>query len=145
MTTYSARNTAMDLLARRDHSRRQLFEKLRMRSFRNEEIEDALDQLEAERLLDDARFCESYVHQRIQRGFGPLKIRRELVERGVASDLIEQQMAENVDRWAQLMEAQRQRKFGEDMPEDYSETAKQVRFLQNRGFSPEAVMRLFRR
>ena len=58
MTQRSARNTAMDLLSRREHSRRQLFDKLKQRGFEHEDIESALDLLQAENLLNDERFAE---------------------------------------------------------------------------------------
>jgi SOS response regulatory protein OraA/RecX len=46
--------------------------------------------------------------------------------------------------WDDMMREQRARKYGETIPAGYSERMKQARFLQNRGFSPESVMRLFR-
>ena len=145
MAERSARNTAMDLLARREHSRHQLQEKLRQRGFEGEEIDIALNRLVSEKLLDDERFAESYINQRIQKGYGPLRIRHELGEKGVDGEIINRRM-ESVDReWADLMREQRLRRFGADIPEDYRERMKQARFLQNRGFSPESVMRLFRR
>jgi regulatory protein len=48
------------------------------------------------------------------------------------------------DEWDDLMRQQRARKYGAAIPQDYSARMKQARFLQNRGFSPESVMRLFR-
>ena len=142
---HSARNTAMDLLSRRDHSRKQLSDKLQQRGFEADEIAVALDKLQQEHLLNDARFCESYLHQRVQRGYGPLRIRQELAQRGVSAEVIALCMESSEDGWVECMQIQREKKFGKDMPEDYKEMTKQARFLQNRGFSPEAVMRLFRR
>jgi len=48
------------------------------------------------------------------------------------------------DQWDAMMTEQRVRRFGNALPQDYRARMKQARFLQNRGFSPEAVMRLFR-
>ena len=54
-------------------------------------------------LQSDQRYTESYINQRISRGYGPLRIRRELAERGVATDLIEQALeALDVD-WFEAM------------------------------------------
>ena len=141
----SARNTAMDLLSRREHIRQQLADKLRQRGFDDEEVGSALSQLESEGLLNDARFTESYLHQRMLKGFGPLRIRHELSEKGVRAELIDLQMEALSDQWSELMREQREKKFGAEIPEDYREKMKQARFLQNRGFSPESVMRLVRR
>ena len=135
----------MDLLSRRDHSRKQLIGKLQQRGFETEEILQSLDLLERENLLNDERFAESYLHQRMQRGFGPIRIRQELEERGVSSEIVQSLMASCEGLWSDLMQQQRIKRFGEEIPQDYKEKTKQARFLQNRGFSPEAVMRLFRR
>lgn len=144
MTSPNARNTAMDLLSRREHSRFELERKLKSRGFDGEEIVAALDALQLENLLNDQRFAESYLHQRMLKGFGPVKIRHEMLERGIAGDIVELQFEAMEGEWNELMRQQRQKKFGSSLPEPYQERMKQARFLQNRGFSPEAVMRLFR-
>ena len=145
MTTRSARNTAMDLMSRREHSRRQLQEKLHQKGFESDAVSEALDQLQAENLLSDERFAETYLHQRMQRGFGPLRIRQELKEKGVDAATVQILMEACEQDWQQLMQQQRIKRFGMEIPQDYREMTKQARFLQNRGFSPDAVMRLFRR
>jgi regulatory protein len=140
----SARNTAMDLLSRREHSRSELAQKLKQREFDNDEIEQALQQLQLENLQSDERYAESYVYQRAQKGFGPLRIQHELSQRGISENLIAELMSDYSDSWNECMQEQRVKKFGTNIPEDYAEKMKQARFLQNRGFSPESVMRLFR-
>ena len=139
----SARHAAMDLLSRREHSRQQLSEKLRVRGYDPEDIERTLDRLAAEGLQSDRRFAEAWVYQRSQKGYGPLRIRRELLERGVPEALARDALEVDFD-WQASMQEQRRRRFGEALPEDYRERMKQARFLQNRGFSADAVMRLFR-
>jgi regulatory protein len=140
----SARNKAMDLLSRREHSYKELFDKLRLRNFEADDISSALDKLLSENLLNDERFTESYVHYRVQKGFGPLRIKNELSEKGIDGELVQSQMEIYDSIWSELMQKQRIKKFGAEIPEDYKEKMKQARFLQNRGFSPESVMRLFR-
>jgi regulatory protein len=140
----SVRNTAMDLLSRREHSRKQLFDKLAQRGFDEQEIVSALAQLESENLLNDKRFAESYLNYRIQKGFGPLRIRHELGDKGIAPELIEIEMEKCADLWGELIQQQREKKFGALIPQDYKEKMKQARFLQNRGFSAESVMRILR-
>jgi len=140
----SARNKAMDLLARREHSAHELRQKLKQRDFDHEEIERALEVLQQDNLQSDAQFTESYINNRINAGLGPVKIIHELRQKGVASDLIDEQMSELSADWNTLLEQQRIKKYGDKIPNDYSQKMKQARFLQNRGFSPESVMRLFR-
>ena len=135
----------MDLLARRDHSRKQLQQKLASRGFGLEEVETVLDGLQHDRLLDDERYAEAYIRHRVERGYGPLRIRHELLELGIESEPISRLMASYSEQWPEVMRQQRCKKFGESLPEDQRARMKQARFLQNRGFSPESVMRLFRR
>ena len=140
----SIRNVAMDLLARREHSVHELKQKLKLRDFDREEIDATLDSLKHDRLQSDSRFTESYVHHRINAGFGPFKISHELRNKGINSELVDEYLPQSNARWDELMAQQRVRKFGLEIPADYALRMKQARFLQNRGFSPESVMRLFR-
>jgi regulatory protein len=140
----SARNKAMDLLARREHSAHELRQKLKQREFDSEEIELALEGLQQDNLQSDIRFTESYTNHRTNAGLGPIKIVHELRWKGVNSVLIDDHMSALSTDWNELLERQRLKKYGQEMPTDYIQKMKQARFLQNRGFSPESVMRLFR-
>jgi len=138
------RKKAMDLLARREHSAHELRQKLKSREFDLDDIDAALQSLQRDGLLADERFTEAYVNHRFNAGVGPLKIRHELRQKGVAESLADEYLESYAQRWDELMRQQRVRKYGELIPADYAERMKQARFLQNRGFSPESVMRLFR-
>ena len=140
----SIRNTAMNLLARREHSASELLQKLKQRDHDTDEILQVIEQLQADSLQSDARFAESFINQRVNSGRGPVKIRHELRQKGVSEDITESLLEPFADQWQAHMVDQRIRKFGSDIPADYAQKMKQARFLQNRGFSPESVMRLFR-
>jgi regulatory protein len=139
-----ARNKAIDLLARREHSAQELRQKLKTRDYDADAIDEALQALQNDNLQSDERFTESYVNHRFNTGVGPLKIRHELRQKGVSDALVEEFLEPLSDQWDELMTRQRARKYGAVIPNDYAERMKQARFLQNRGFSPESVMRLFR-
>jgi len=79
----SAYGRAVDLLVRREHCAAELRHKLTKRGYHDGEIEAALERLVEEGYLSDARFAELYAEQRAAKGFGQLKIRSELVSRGV--------------------------------------------------------------
>jgi regulatory protein len=138
------RNKAMDLLARREHSEQELRQKLKTREYDADAIDEILQALKKDRLQSDERFTESYVNHRFNAGVGPLKIRFELRQKGVSDRLADEFLEPLSDQWDELMTRQRIRKYGPSIPNDYAERMKQARFLQNRGFSPESVMRLFR-
>ena len=139
----SIRKKAMDLLTRREHSEQELRQKLKSREYEADAIDQALQGLKNDRLQSDERFTEAYVNHRFNAGVGPLKIRYELRQRGIADLLADEFLELLSDRWDQLMVQQRVRKYGESIPAGYAERMKQARFLQNKGFSPESVMRLF--
>ena len=140
----SIRKTAMDMLARREHSEQELRQKLKSRDHDADLIDEIVQGLKRDNLLSNARFTEAYVNHRFDAGVGPLKIRYELRQKGIADALADEFLEPMSDCWDQLMLQQRIRKFGETIPADYATRMKQARFLQNRGFSPESVMRLFR-
>jgi len=140
----SARNTALNYLSRREHSRQELYLKLQQKQFSDESIDIVLDRLSEENLQNDSRFAENYIRYRYQKGFGPLKIRHELQQRGVSADVLERQMSVYSEQWPKLLNQQRNKKFGQVIPTETKEKQKQQRFLQNKGFSIDSVMRLFR-
>lgn len=142
--TKSIRNTAMNLLARREHSANELLQKLKQRDFEHDEILLSIEELQADNLQSDARFAESFINQRVNAGYGPVRIRHELRQKGVDEELVDTMLEHFDGEWQDLMQQQRVRKFGAEIPGDYAQKMKQARFLQNRGFSPESVMRLFR-
>ncbi|MFZ5722623.1 MAG: regulatory protein RecX [Pseudomonadota bacterium] len=122
----------MDWLARREYSRHEIEQKL-CRRFPDATaaIGPVLDQLEHEGLLSDARYLESVIHSHVRRGYGPLRIRAALGSKGVEHDM---GTAGPVDWLAQAREARR-RKFGDVLPVDAAERARQMQFLLRRGFS----------
>lgn len=133
------RARALNLLARREHSRLELARKLRQRGMAGADLEQVLDELAAARLLSDTRFAEEYARSRAGRGYGPVRIRAELRERGIDDAGIQTALAELGEDWCQQARAARQRRFGAEPPVDLKERARQSRFLQQRGFSPEQI------
>jgi regulatory protein len=132
----------MDLLARREHSLAELREKLTARGFGPAEIEPALAGLAQQGLADDSRFLDAFVASRIRKGHGPLKIRADLVGRGIASETIARSLAEGQD-WSALAREVRIRRFGAKAPKDFRDRARQSRFLEYRGFTAEQIRGCF--
>ena len=131
----------MRLLARREHSVRELRTKLSARGHPAGEIGSALDELAERGLVSDERFAEAFLRSRLERGQGPLKIRAQLRERGVAGALIDAALGAAQIDWNQRAAAARGRRFGAGPPEDRADMARQARFLRGRGFSEGQVAR----
>ena len=142
-TLVAVRRTAMDLLARREHGRVELTRKLRQRGAPPEMIEEALDRLTEDGLLSETRYLESFVSYRARSGYGPLRIREELSQRGLQRSDIELALRESGIDWQEQLQDVWRRKFAGHLPNDARERAKQGRFLSYRGYSMELINRLF--
>ena len=100
-------------------------------------------ELKQEGSQSDGRFTDSYIYHRIQRGYGPLRIRQELRERGIEDGLISSALDESGEDWISRLTDVHAKKFGASIPADRRERARQSRFLQYRGFPSEQIRRLF--
>ncbi len=67
-------NKSLDLLSRREHSRKEIKEKLLLRYENTEQINVVLEKLVSNNLINDSRFAEAYVLNRKRKGFGPKNI-----------------------------------------------------------------------
>jgi regulatory protein len=130
--------TAVTLLARRDYCSAELALRLTSRGFEPEIVQAALEELRTRHYLDDVRFARQFVDMHARRGHGPIRIRHELIELGLGSELTEQSVADYGD-WPALARAIRARRFGTQPPRTWSDKARQARFLQYRGFSNDDI------
>jgi len=129
----------LDLLARREHSRTELEQKLARKGASADQLLQVIGQLIDADLQSDQRFCENYLRYRLQSGFGPLRIRAELQQRGVSDQLVRQQLALMEGHWLAVLTELFQRKSGDDDPPDYKEKTRRQRFLAQRGFSFDQI------
>ncbi|MFV8570668.1 regulatory protein RecX [Marinobacter sp. SBS5] len=136
---YKARSVALRLLARREHSRQELSLKLRQRQLHQPVIDLVLDDYEEEGWLDDHRFADVYSRQRIDAGYGPVRIMAELQQRGV--HFRPDCLADRTDAdWSRAAAELREKRFGlHSLSDDLSEKLRQARFLARRGFSSAQV------
>ncbi|MBK1874290.1 regulatory protein RecX [Marinobacter sp. 1-3A] len=139
---YKARSVALRLLARREHSRQELALKLRQRKLEASIISLVLDDYESEGWLDDNRFADVYSRQRIDLGYGPLKVLAELQQRGIhqAPACVDELADADWIRNALLL---REKRFGlSDLGDDWDERLRQARFFTRRGFTASQVERV---
>jgi regulatory protein len=135
----TVRTAALALLAGRDFGRAELARRLERRGYPAAIVAAVVEGLVAERLLSETRFVEQFIRQHAGRGHGPIRIRAELRERGVPAEEVEAGLEAAAQDWAAVARDVRRRRFGLSPPGDYAERARQARFLQYRGFSPEQV------
>ena len=137
------RTKALDLLARREHSRLELRQKLVQRGFATSDIEPVLDALAAEGLLDERRYAELYACSRADKGYGPLRIARELRERGIPDALTEAAIAALDDFWMPKLRELHRKRFKSQMPAHAADRMQQSRVLRQHGFTLDQIRHLF--
>ena len=131
------RLAAMNLLARREHSARELQQKLERRFADRDSVATEVARLASENLQSDQRFAEGFVRQRVDRRQGPLRIRQEARARGLTEEAVNAVLDELAPDWFALAAEALQRKFGSAPPRDRRERARRLRFMQYRGFDTE--------
>lgn len=149
MNADSAANTPMDakelrckalhLLSRREHTRQEINSKLKTKAENPSVLNAVLDALQAERLQSDARFAESYVRMRANRGFGPVRIKQELREKGMSVEEINECIYNASFDWVALAQSAHAKKFRKQKSIDAKEKSKQMQFLLYRGFTNEQI------
>ena len=135
----SLRERALNLLARREHSRVELARKLAPHGD-PEEVAVFLDDLERENLLSNARYAESLAHTRAGR-HGSLRLKADLRDKGVPESVISEVVGEAREYDLSAAREVWRKKF-DPRPLDAAERARQMRFLAGRGFPAEVVRRV---
>ena len=133
----SVKARAVSLLAQREYSRQELTDKLTAAQASPEEVEQALAQLEAKGLVNDARVVETLVNRRSGK-LGASRLRQELQAKGVSAELVAETMASLKGTELARAQAVWQKKFGQ-LAATSAERNKQARFLASRGFSGDVV------
>jgi regulatory protein len=140
----SAYDKALGLLARREHSRRELKTKLRQGGYEGEETSAAIDRLGEQRYQDDDRFGEVLLRSRIAQGYGPMRLRMELKTHGLSDARIRELLdAAEID-WDASASAQLRRRYGSAGTVDPAERGRRAQFLLRRGFAAATVRNVTR-
>ncbi len=134
----------LDLLSRREHSFKELINKLKDRVDSQEKLFEELTKLKEENLQSDERFAESYTTSRSVKGFGPEKISFELKSRGISENLISKIVYSDEINWMEIIEKEFSKKFiiNNDFAEEDVPRAK--KFLLQRGFEFDQINQLFK-
>lgn len=138
----SLKGRALRLLSQREHSRVELERKLGAFEEEPGTLAQALDELQAKGFISESRVIESVIHRRAAK-LGAIRIRQELQDKGLDSQMVEQAMNElRGSEYERAREVWR-RKFG-PAPDSPAGPARQARFLMSRGFSAEVVRRVLK-
>ena len=131
------------LLARREHSQKELLNKLALRGFNKEDALPVIEALAQQGWQDDLRYAKSYARFRILKGYGPIRLDYELRQNGITAFNLENIIKEEAGSWMALLEQVYKKKYSHDRVLSRNEWAKRSRFLLHRGFSGAMIGTLF--
>jgi regulatory protein len=137
------RRVVLNLLARRDHTYQELIKKLQKR-FLLADIKLMLDKLIQQDFINEERFTNNFIEVRRRKGFGPKRIKLELQNRGIKDQMIAEHLKMTDNAWLNEIRKTWQTYFKNKLPINFKEQAKQMRFLQYRGFTLEQINSLFK-
>ena len=135
-------NKSLDLLSRREHSSKEIREKLLLRFDDKVIINSVITKLEENNLINDTRFAEAYVSSRKRKGFGPKKISFELLLKGV-SESVANRIIDEEGGWKRAAKLAFTKKFKNGLSSDVKNSLKQKSFLKNRGFGFKEIESVF--
>ena len=134
----------LDLLSRREHSFKEVIEKLKNRVNSEKRLFEELTKLKEENLQSDERFAESYTRSRSVKGFGPEKIFFELKSRGISENLISKIVYSEQINWMEIIKKEFRKKFSVNNDFTEEDISRAKKFLLQRGFEFDQINQLFK-
>jgi len=132
------RRLAVDLLARREHSRLEIFRKLSLRIRSHDQLNAVLDDLAERGWQSDQRYAALFVRSKVSRGIGALRLKQELKQKGVAGSLAQEALMSAEVDWFELALSVARKKYASVSAHD-KWREKLYRFLMYRGFDGEQI------
>ncbi|MFD2164838.1 regulatory protein RecX [Thalassotalea euphylliae] len=133
-------HSAIGLLSRREHSEKELLQKLTVRSFDRDDVKVVIAFLIENNYLSNIRYAESMIRNKVSRGYGWQRIRQDLAQKGVHKDIYQPVLTELGVDWYEQAQQAYEKRFGGTSIADQKDKAKRLRFLQYRGFSIDECM-----
>ncbi|MBG6030186.1 regulatory protein RecX [Proteus hauseri] len=151
MTYQELYQYAIFMLSRRDYSTSELQRRIERRIRETEKdsptapecLPQVIESLLESQYLDDNRTVYTFFRSYLNKSYGPLRIRQELRAKGFPGEIIDRILEETDTDWYELCKEVKERKFSTDKPKDFKEKAKQIRYLQYRGFTSEYINALW--
>ena len=136
------RKKILDLLSRREHSKYELVLKLERRVDSSDKLLKEIDKISDQNLQSDERFSESYIRSRYNSGFGPSRIKYDLVKRRVAESIINDAFRDIDLNWLEKLKKENKKKYGNENPKNMQELSKRTKFFVQRGFDQEMIRKI---
>lgn len=139
LTGTRLRSYAFAVLARKEYSKADLIEKLATWAQDRNEVLTLVEELSANHYQSDQRVAEMTVRSQVRKGKGPNRIKLALRAKHLDKELVREDIAE-IDWYEQAYQL-KVKKYGTEVSKDPKMKAKQIRFLQYRGFEMDAIMK----
>jgi regulatory protein len=141
---FEAKISALRFLSIRNHSYSELWRKLIQKKFSEEVVRKVLDELDAAGYINDRKFAEQFFDELLSKFFGPLKIKNEMLKRGIDRKLVDEivQVYFNDEdlQVEKILKYLQKNKFPQKLKKK-SEIKKIYNHLAGRGFSSSAIMK----
>ncbi|HDF2343366.1 TPA: regulatory protein RecX [Morganella morganii] len=142
---------AIWLLGRREYAGAELARKLKRKIAEKQETSPTeeyvmprvMARLTDSQYLDDTRSIALFFQAGVRKLHGPVRIRRELRQKGFDGELIDAVFSAQETDWFEQAREAKMKKFGESRPADYKEKQKQMRYLMYRGFTSDQIYELY--
>jgi regulatory protein len=131
------------LLSRREHSQTELRKKLADLELDRDLVDDTIAQFAKKDIQSDVRYAEAVVRGAYRKGKGPVFIQRTLHNHDIDFQLVGALTKDESFDWFESSKAVRVKRFGDELPDDWTYKQKQMRFLQYRGFTQEQIKYAF--
>lgn len=139
------RHKAIELLARREYSHEELKDKLLQLTEDEDAVFQVLDWLIEMDLQSDTRFCSMYIRSKAMSGYGPIRIKLELKQKGINEYLMEEGFEELNFDWAEEVDRLILKKLKDADYQDMKVKSKIMGYLQRRGFNLDQIYQGFDR
>ena len=134
-----ARASALASLCMREHSIKEITDKLTRKEYRADSIEIVVEECLKDNYLNDRRFAEIYWRSRARKGFGPIKISHELKHRGIGATMVEETLIQDDLDFDDVIKTVYFKKFKGIAIKDFKEKTKRQNYLYQRGFDSDLI------
>ena len=143
LTGARLRAYAFALLAKREHSQKELRDKLERYAINPDEVDVLIQELAEQHYQSDERVAKLVLSSQIRQGKGPRRIAQTLQKKSIDQEYIENDL-HDID-WLEHAYQLKIKKFGLAVSKDQKEIAKQIRYLQYRGYDMDVIFKAIRR
>lgn len=143
LTGTKLRSYAFAVLTRKEYSKVDFIEKLMLRAQDRNEVIALAEEFAAANYQSDDRMAEMLLRSQVRKGKGPQRIKLALKSKSLAIEHLKEDLKE-ID-WLEQAYALKVKKFGTEVAQEAKVKAKQIRFLQYRGFDFDVIFKAIAR